>query len=329
LINQIKLDPLRCLSPTSCKAELGMLGRTVRFETNSPRLLAHVEDLFKPYEREASRDPQFVWRIVIQAHPQTGDVWPARFAFSDRGLRYVHFGHSSFVAVDLERRCAIGFLSQGLAKDGLGLTSPFLDNLFCMIGASLGLTIVSAACVGLGEKALLVIAPPNNGKTTACYLAATRGLHFHSDRATFLEMKDGRLLGWGDFWPAAFRPEALEFLPELQLRSRRFRYGDFTFYYFDKRVFQPLRAQPITPVCCVFLQRGTSAGVRMSHVSELELAKRLATVTAFQEDDEFDRQRADVLGALGKIAAYDLAYGEDPADAADLFPALLSRHSEQ
>src|ERR1022692_232823 len=129
-------DPLHRFTPTPYTAALPVMGRTVQLETNNLRILQHTSALFAPYPGSPSGHPEFRWRIVIQPHPQMTPPWPKRSAFSDLGLRYAEFGQRNFLAVDLDAREAIGFLAEGLAKDELGLTSPFIENMFLMSAGS-------------------------------------------------------------------------------------------------------------------------------------------------------------------------------------------------
>jgi hypothetical protein len=316
-------DPLRRLTPTPYTGGLPVMGHAVKLETNDLRILERAAEVFAPYPGSLDGHVDFLWRIVIQSHPQITPPWPKRSAFSGEGLRFAEFGQRNFLAVDLESREGIAFLAEGLADDELGLTCPFLENMFLMSVGSLGLTSLRAACVALGEKGLLVFGPPNSGKTTASYLATKLGLEFHADEGVFLELETGNLLAWGGFWPVAFRPETLQYLPELQGCTRAFSYLDFTFHYLEKSQFQAPEARPVTPVCCVFLERNTVSVPHVSPLSSIELSRRLAEDLLFKDDDRFDQQHAAVLSALEKLPAYHLAYGDDPATAAEVFPTLF------
>jgi hypothetical protein len=319
-------DPLRRFTPTPYAAGLPVMGRTVRLETNSLRILEHTAELFAPYPGSPDGHSEFLWRIVLQSHPQMNPPWPKRFAFSAPGLRFAEFGQSNFLAVDLEEHEGIGFLAEGLAEDELGLTSPFIDTLFYMTAGSLGLVSLTAACVALGEKGLLVMGPADSGKTTASYLAARLGLEFHADQAVFLETGSDGLRAWGDFFPAAFRPEALQFLPELQSSAHSMSYCDFTFHYLNKRSFQSARAHSVVPVCCVFLERKSALEPHLSPINRTDLSGRLSESLPFKDDDRFNARRASTLSALAELPAYHLAYGSDPAVAAMFFRDLLTRH---
>jgi len=305
------------------------MGRTIRLETNSERILKHSERLFAAYTHSLAERPDFLWRIVTQPSSQGDATWPKRSAYSDSGLRFAEYGQTNFVAVDLDAREGVGYLAEGLAEDDLGLTSPFLDNMFCWTAGSLGLTPIFAACVGVRGHAILVFGAPNSGKTSASYVAAKSGLDFDADRGVFLEVTQGKLIAWGDFAPAAFRPEALKFFPELQSSTRPCRYDDITYHYLDKRLYQTAPARPVTPVCCVFLERVTAGELNLSRLSPDAVSKRLDGLAPFREDDRFEAQRDAVFDALAALPGYDLKFVNDPATAAACFRGLLRDHTAE
>lgn len=322
--NAIRPDPLRRRIPIPYTASLPVMARTVRLETNDRRILEHITEVFAAYPGSPTCTPEFVWKIVSQTHLQTKLLWAKRFAFSGAGLRFAEFGQSDFLAVDLDAREAIGFLSEGLIEDRVGLTSPILDNLFCMTVGSLGLVPLRANCVVLGERGLLVLGVPNSGKTTASYLAGKLGLEFHADDCVFLEVAAGQLHAWGGFWPAAFRPEALQFIPELQASTRPLSYQDFTFYHLKRHPSRITQASAVTPVGCVFLHRQAANAAHLSPIPHRELPRRFLENVLFKDDDRFLKQQAAVLTMLAKLPAYQLSYDSNPATAAPLMHQILN-----
>jgi len=323
-VERNRQDPLRRFVPTPLATALPVMGRTIRLETNSQLILDQVVRVLERYKGAACSAPEFLWRIVTEHRAGMAPPWPEISAFSEDGLRLISIGQHSFLGVDLEGREAVGILAEALAADEAGLRSPFLDDLFCMTASALRLLPMSAACVALGEKGLLVFGPPNSGKTTSSYLAARLGLEFQADQEVFLEVEAGKLRAWGDFLPAAFRPEALQLLPELHALAHPFHYRDLTFFYLEKKNFQSPQAHPVIPVCCVFLDRCRAQVARLAPLSSVELSYRLAECQLFKDDQEFEGQRTAVLQALGELPAYSLAYGSDPGAAAAFFPRLLS-----
>lgn len=325
-----RLDFLHRLTPTPYFADLRIMGRTVRLETNSQRVLQLGHEFFKQYQLGPRESPDFAWRIVSELHPQISPSEVQTSAFSDRGLGFVNIGQRSFLAVDLDRREGIAFLGKHFVEDDPRFHGrPPLDILFCMSAGSLGLTTLSAACVGWGETGVLLFGPPNSGKTTASYLATKLGLEFHADQTVFLETRTGKLRIWGDPFPAVFRPDTVHFLPELRDLARPSRYANLTFYYLDKRPFQAMQVRPITPVCSIFLARMGAIKSRVASVDSAEFSRRLKESVLFKDDDRFQSQNSAVFQSLEKLPAYQLTYGDDPAMAATLVQRLLMDHEVQ
>lgn len=236
----------------------------------------------------------------------------------------MNFNQRGFLTVDLDAHEAIAFLSPELCDDEMGFYSPFLSDLFDLSSAALGLTEIMAGCVALKGRGLLVFGSPRSGKTTACYLAGKMGLEFHSDQVTCLELVSGEPAAWGQFWPAAFRPETLEFLPEIERISRPFRYRDLNLLCLDNRPFLPLQASSVSPVACVFLDRCAADSPQLTRIHKDELTTLLFSSLPFIENHRFQDQRSEVVRRLTDLPAYHLAYSADPRLAAELFPTLLA-----
>ena len=321
-------DPLRRFTQTPYARSLSVMGRTLRPETDDLRILERTAEVFRPHPDSPKEAASFRWRIVRQSCPQMYPFWPRRSAFSDAGLRFAEFGQRNFVAVDLAEREAVAFLAEELAEDALGFTGIFLDTLFYMTAGALGLVSLSAACVASGTDALLVMGPPDQGKTTACYLAAQRGLKFHADQAVFLEMKNRRLRAWSDFFPLTFRPQALQFLPELR-RTERVAYFDREYQCLDRRQFDSSGNGAVNPICCVVLAREAASEPQLVRLADVASCRQLCESFALKEDDQWKPPRAEILDALAQIPTYHLAYGSDPRAAASFFHDLIVTHKQK
>jgi len=320
-------DPIRRFLPTPFAAPLPIMGRTVQMETNNSELLGHMIELFGRDPGSPDGSPEFFWRIVVEQDRQCSPPWPRRSTFSDEGIRFAQFDQRNFVAVDLAAREAVAVISEGLFEDRQGFTSPFVDTLFYMTAGSLRLVPFAAACVRSGRKGLLVLGPPNQGKTTASYLAAKDGLSFYADQSLFLEIVGSELRGWGDFVPTAFRPETLQYLPELETESARFSYCDFVYYYMRRKHVDATQPGFVVPTCCLVLERETALLPNLLPIPKSDFCSYLSESIAFKDDRQFDPQRVAVLSALENLPAYRLAYGSDPAAAAPFFRQLMSVHS--
>jgi hypothetical protein len=317
-------DLLRRFTSTPHALDVQLMQRTVRLETNSTDLMALTLKVFGCYQHGTVRPPEFLWRIICGSDPRVQSAAGGVSAFSDLGLRYVNLGQRSFLAVDLERREAVGFLAEQFVADDprFRQLSP-LDMLLCMTASSLGLTALFGGCVGVKDRGIMIFGPPNSGKTTASYLAAKHGLEFHADQVVFLDMSGGALRGWGDPFPVVFRPETLDFLPELRETARWSRYADLSFYYFDKSPLQARWAQPVTPICSLFLQRGCAGEAQLREMTREDAVTRLRECMLFGEDPRFEAQITAALTALAAGPIYNLQYGRDPKIAATFIEKML------
>jgi len=324
VVERKRPDLLRRFSATPHAANVVVMDRTIRVESNRSQIVEKAREFFLRHQGPPVRDPEFLWRIVGEANCRSNAIDIHLAAFSDIGVRYGSMGQRSFLAVDLDTREAVAFVDERAVESEPEFNCRSLfDTLFCMCAGSLGLTSLSGACVGKGANGVLVFGSPNSGKTTTSYLAARRGLEFHADQAAFVEMHDGKVRVWGDLLPAIFRPESLEFLPELRTSAREFSYPDLRVHYLSKRPFQAATAHPVAPLCCVFLDRHSSES-RMLPISRAEFKRRFADNMLFNEDQSFDVQSATVLEALSAVPAYQLTY-RDPEMATTVLCDLLRR----
>lgn len=317
-------DLLRRFAPTPHSTNLRLMQRTVRLETNSQAVLTVALKFFERHQDGGAGQPDFLWRIACEPDPRVHSTAVQLSAFSNPGLQFVNIGQRSFLAVDLDTREAVGFLSELFLEDEPRLRHrPPLDILFCMSAASLGLVALSGGCAGLEDRGVLIFGPPNSGKTTASYLAAKLGMEFHADQVVFLDMSGGLLRAWGDPFPAVFRPETLEFLPELRASARLSTYGDLSFYYFDKSALQSRCAKPVIPVCSLFLDRSIGCEPQLDPISREDAASRLRECMLFEEDSRFEAQIVEAISALAAKPAYNLKYDSDPKTAATFIRKML------
>jgi hypothetical protein len=318
-------DPLGRFAGSAQRTTLSVMGRAVSFETNSENLAQRVEQLFSVYPRCAHRTPHFRWRIIQHPASWFGNGGFTRSAFSDSNLRFAQVGQRSFYALDLESRTAVGSITEEVMKDELRFVISFMDSLFCMTASSLGLVSLHANCVARDGRGIIILGEPGSGKTTMSYLAAQRGMDFHSDEGVFLEICQGDLRAWGGFWPVVFRQHTVDIFPELQSCTGQFTYGDLSFCPANKGCLQSRDAEPVLPACSIFLSRSPSQSVTLAQLSPLEVYERLASSLLFEEQEQFAKQQDTALRILSSLPTYELSYGRDPAAAVELIEDLLSR----
>jgi len=324
LLQTVPNDIFRRFIPTPLHLDFSIMGRQMRLETNSAMVRSHVRSISERYGDVEQQSPDVLWRIVSDPSSGLRPPLSRRIGFSDGGLRFINFNQRSFLAVDIDDHEAISFLSEELCEDEMGFYSPILSDLFDLSSAALGLTEIMAGCVALDGRGLLIFGSPRSGKTTACYWAGKMGMEFHGDQVTCIEMISGKPKAWGQFWPAAFRPETLEYLPEIESVTRPLRYRDLTLLCLDNRSFLPSEAYSVVPVACVCLDRCAADSPALESIDKDELFSLLLSSLPFVENRRFDYQRREVVRTLAELPAYHLAYPADPRFAAELFPTLLN-----
>jgi hypothetical protein len=318
-------DLLRRFASTPHTANIRLMGRTVHLEASSQALLDLARSFFRSHQVRSEGTPEFLWRIVCESDPGVASTASPLSAFSDSGLQYVNMGQKGFLAVDFENREAAALFSDQFVKGAARFRHrPPLDILFCMTAPSLGLTTLSGACVGVNDHGILIFGPPDSGKTTASYLAARDGMQFHADQVVFLDMKANSVRAWGDPFPAVFRPQTTELLPELRQTALHSTYGDLEFYYFDKSSLQPQLARLLTPICGLFLNRNATNEKQLTRITKSEALSRLHDCLLFDEDERFDAQISAALSAVSSVPIYHLSYRDDPRIAAGVIQELLS-----
>jgi hypothetical protein len=321
-------DPLRRSVSTPHSITLQLMGRAVRLESNNPKIIDLALRYFAWYPRASQDDPELTWRIVSESGGLVQPETPTP-AFSDAELSFVNFGQRSFGAVDAATRSGIVFLAEGFAdvlEPRLQVRPP-LEFVLYMSATSLGFTCLSAACVAFRGKGAILLGEPNNGKTTASFVAAQLGMELLADHVVFLESTPSGVLIWGDPFPAMFRPEALRFLPELRSQVRKLSYEGVDFCFFDKSKLQSTQAQCVAPLCCVFLERAVAAEPLLAPMPPAELLRHLAPSLFFKQGERFQSQQAAVFAGLAELPAYRLCYGENPAAAAEIVRDLLVRNT--
>jgi hypothetical protein len=319
-------DPLRRFRATPLSCEAHLMGRHIRIETDNPTILKNAERFLNCIEGTNNAAAEFLWKIVAEPGGETAATWPPMTAFSDKSIRYINIGQRCFVAVDHGARQAVGVIPEHLANDETGFSSVYLASMFYLTAPALGLVAVSAACVAMEGRGLLLFGVPGSGKTTASYLSTRFGLEFHADQAVFLDKKARTLRAWGEFWPAAFREDALQFLPELAGQSRPLTYCDRTFLCVGKSRSHPAEVHSVTPVSCIYLQRQAGTSPKLVPIREEEACGQLAAFVPFLENMSAGPERDSVFNSLGRLPAYNLVYGSDPSEAVVFLRSMLSTH---
>ena len=124
-------DNTRRLTPTPYVADLCASGHAIRLQTNSPMIRGQVTKALNRHGQTQMSQEPFLWRLVSDDNSGLRPPWPDFRSLSADGLHLTNIGQRSFLAVDREGRCAIGFVAEDLLKDEIG-SEAFLARLLSM-----------------------------------------------------------------------------------------------------------------------------------------------------------------------------------------------------
>ena len=82
-------------------------------------------------------------------------------------------------------------------------------------------------------------------------------------------------------------------------------------------------AEPVVPVCSIFLNRGVASEPRLTQIASEDTTLRLRGCMLFEEDSQFDTQASEAINALAAKPAYILHYDSDPKTAAAFIRKML------
>lgn len=281
-------DLIGRFTPTPLSVDLPVMQRSVRLETNSPVILKLMRRVLEDrgegvQGKEVSSSAVFFWRLVCDPDASPESVSPQASIVCADGLRYASFGQSSFVAVDVAARQAVGFLAEQLTRDEAGFRETVLAALFSMTADALSLTAFRAMVARSGGKGILLVGMPSSDNQEFLNFAEESDFELLSGGTTFLERTSDGLQVWGGFPP--------------------------------NRV--------VALGCCVFVETEFDGSPRLNRLPPAGLAERLRPYVLFDDEGNFCAQRDGVLGALARSPAYRFAYDGDSAEAAMVLDRLL------
>ncbi len=319
-------DPLRRFTPLVHQTPIRVLGRDGMLETNSFRVRELACRFLKSGLPDATSRLFFTWRIVAEEDHRPRSPWPQPRGLAAEGMQCVNLGQAGFVAADLGACEIVGFTSESRVADAPGFAGVFLAAMAHLTAAALRLTPISSACISRQNRGLLLLGPPACGKTTCAYAAQNFGFEIHSDMATFLEVRGGRLHAWGEFWPALFRQETARFHPELLRLGQPLEHENEIFISVEKSCLMAQDESNVIPILALVLERGKTKIPRLTQLPKAKYLEILKASCPYAEEPQNLSHRSAVLAELLSIPAYKLAFGEDPAEAAIFCRSLFTTH---
>ena len=248
-----------------------------------------------------------------------------------RGLHHLvfaAFGERELFVFDLLRRSVHGVVSRETAEDGLFWKNLLLPIALGVLGPTIGLVPVHAACLDRNGRGLMITGPSGAGKSTLAVALSQRGFSLVSDDWTYIAQERGQVTAYGISAPVKLLADAPRLFPELsRFQPARSLNGEMAFEVDPARVFgSPVRSES-TPSWLVFLERTAQAGCQILPRS------RKGTRTFFENSAErlpdqlaeAAARRSEAIAALAKQECWLLRYGGPPQVAAEAISGFCER----
>ena len=334
-------DPLLRDVPLEHRVELPVLGIPVEYRTNSPDVLAVIEESYGSWRVLEDR-PQLLQtdpvQVTVIVYGDGEDVSPAdRTATEGRDGDAPRHLNVQYRAPDVERiyvtapgcmgvtdarrREAIAYVTPALVSDREHFRYTFISGLTMGLLSPLDRQPLHAAALVRAETALLLAGPSGTGKSTLCYAGALNGFSVLSDDHVNLQRHPCPRV-WGMPGHLHLPLDAREHFPALaQSRATLLSNG-------KEKIAINLREMgaeaplPVVERAGVCVLTRTGEGPTLMHLSAEELQTRLLA----SPDPGFD-QYSDTIGEsvhqLAKNGGWVLDLGNRPDAAMPLLHQMF------
>ncbi len=296
-----------------------VLGFPVRYESNSPEVLAIAEEAFGSW-RVLNLSPELLSsdRPRVRVLVQDGDEGcedHAPIHHSIPRFELVTFETpGSRGVMDSRRREAVAHVTAGLVRDRHHFRYGMLEALTLSLLTRLDRQPFHAAGLARGRSALLLVGPSGSGKSTLSYAALRAGFKLLAEDVVYLQGQP-RLRVWGMPGFLHLPPEARRFFPELSGRQPTLLANGKVKLALRAREVGEVSALPVAERIgiCRLSGAGSGSGVVRLSPEELEAAGMASREPGF---DIF----ADTIGpVLGRViregGGWRLRLGSRPAEA--------------
>jgi hypothetical protein len=325
-----RVPQLPITQPTLVR-RFGLLGESLRFETNDPALLASAEVSFGRFPVPADDVDSLVIGLFRESGPDdppdsTGSVaHDPETVFRTRGNTFLISGAGHDLAtVDLDVGRALGYLSPATVADPGYVRYSFIEAMgLSMVQRTRGYVALHAAGVVRDGFGVAILGPAGAGKSTVTVACARRGIGVLAEDVVFARIGPAGLELWGLPWTQRVLVDARRLFPELaEHQPRRQPNGEMKIEI-DLDVVYPGTAVPTAAAgALVLLERGTGGPSRLEALDPVD--HQLEILWAWEGGWRAEHDR--VAALLGRVPAYRLRVNGSPDEAVRLLDELLMGH---
>jgi hypothetical protein len=330
-VPELLSDPFRERAALTVQGPLQLLGGRFTFESNSHQLLGLADAAYArlPRHRLAADTPDLRVGLLLTS----GGFGRARFGppslvtFSAAGFVGGASASSSLVMVAPRQRSALVAVSAGMLRSPYHTRYELIEfAVFTLASRVQGLVSLHAACVGTGNRGLLLMGPSGSGKSTVALQALLQGFDFISEDSTLVAPATMLATGVANFlhvradslrWVSQARDiAAIRDSPVITRRS-----GVKKFEVDLRLGGHRLAASPLKLVAAVFLSAKNARGGRL--LNPLSQRELLAKLTATQVYAAQQPHWAAFCRKAAGLGAFELRRGRHPREAVEALSELL------
>jgi hypothetical protein len=328
-------DPFGERSVVTARRDLQLLGGRFRFESNSRRLLRLVDAAFDglPRHRLSAVIPRLSVRLVLRSggrpHPPRRLEPPPLGMFSGAGLLGGATDRSDFVVLSPMERSALVVLSPPMMRFPYHARYELIEfAVFTLAARAQQLVSLHAACIGRGDRGLLLMGPSGAGKSTLALLSLLQGFDFVSEDSVFVAPDTLLATGVANFlhvradslrWVERSRDvAAIRASPVIRRRS-----GVRKFEVDLRQGAYRLAAAPPEIGAIVFLSaQKAGGGPLLRPLAKSSMWARLTEAQAYAANQP---QWAAFRKRASRLEAFELRRGTHPLEAVDVLRSLVER----
>jgi hypothetical protein len=332
MISELEADPFGERSPPLIRKRLKLLGARILFESNDRGLLQLVDAAYAglPSHRLSTKVPDLRIRLMLSApQPRSRSLEPSPLALVNAGgLLGGATDSSNFVILSPRERTGLVVVSPSMLRYPYHIRYELIEfAVFTLAARVQRLVSLHAACVGIGERGVLLMGPSGAGKSTVALHCLLDGFKFLSEDSVFVSPRTMRATGISNFLHT--RADSLRWLgrspeaaairgsPEIRRRSGARKYE------IDLRR-EPfmLAKRPLEIVSIVFLSSQNAGTSRLLNpLSGAELRRRLAIMQAYGASQP---QWRTFTRNVSRLETFELRRGQHPMDATEALRSLLA-----
>jgi hypothetical protein len=212
-----ELNPVLSNVDLPLRATYFPLGFPVQIVTNSTHVIAAAEQSWRMF-RPQFQLPPLVIELGVTEHDEPSSLPPAPICRVREHLLTIVADARNFIACDLKRGYAFGWVTSPIAESPLYLRYHLLEaSTLAMLDVLRGAAL-HAACVAPFGHGMLLCGDSGAGKSSLAFAGARAGWTYVSDDAAYLPLHlDDRTIV-GNSHQIRFRDSGVQLFPELEGR---------------------------------------------------------------------------------------------------------------